>query len=173
MELIVQTVQDAERHLSTLRSAADRTQAWIAAHSGDSMDLLRSLKFEAVGFHPIADRGLNVIEQINQTFTYAVALAATRVLLDLHPDAGGFVLAPGAHMSRPLDIMSVEEGMVGAETFAAVHPRNNRKLATDVAKLVSRSERYRYVFFASPAYPGIARRPELEQGEVEVWSVDA
>lgn len=173
MELIVETVQDVERHLSTLRSAADRTQAWIAAHSGNSMDLLRSLKFDAVGFHPISDRGLNVIEQINQTFTYAVALAATRVLLDLHPDAAGFVLAPGAHMSRPLDVMSMEEGLVGAETFAAVHPRNNRKLATDLAKLVTRAERHRYVFFASPAYPGTARRPELDQDGVQVWSIEA
>src|SRR6266513_460092 len=35
----------------------------------------------------------------------------------LHPDAGGFRLAPGASASQTLDIMSVAEGLVGAETL--------------------------------------------------------
>src|SRR5271156_7229809 len=107
------------------RASAARAQSWIAAQSGDPLDLLRRMKFEPVGFHPIEDRPLNVVEQINQTWTYAVALSATRVLLELHPEAGGFKVAPGAHMALPLDIMSEEPGLVGAETFAAVHPRNN------------------------------------------------
>ena len=98
------------------------------------MDLLRAMKFDTIGFHPIADRALNVVEQINQTFTYAVALVAARELLARHSEAGGFILAPGAHMSRPLDIMSQAEGLVGAETFAAVTPSNNGKLAADLAK---------------------------------------
>lgn len=173
MQLIVKTMEDVERHLEMVKAAAAKTQAWIAAQSGEPMHLLRSMKFEAVGFHPVADHALNVIEQINQTFTYAVALAASKELLVRHPDAGGFVLAPGAHMSQPLDIMSVAEGLVGAETFAAVDPRNNRKLAKDLAKLRTCSERHRYAFFASPMYPGTVRRPLLESVEgVEVWSLD-
>lgn len=118
------------------------------------LDLLRRMKFELVRCHPIEDRPLNIVEQINQTWTFAVALAAARQLLALHPDVGGFRLAPGAHASIPLDIMSGAEGQVGAETFAAVSPRNNGKLA---AKLALRPEKHRYVFVMSPLFPKAER----------------
>lgn len=170
--LTVTTVEDVERYLDRLRSAAGRAQAWMRSHDGEPLELLRQMKFEQVGFHPIEDRALNLVEQLNQTWTYAVALAAARQLLELHPDAGGFHVAPGAHMSLPLDIQSVAEGMVGAETFAAVDPRNNRKLAEDLAKMAARPEAHRYVFFSSPKFPGSARRPQFERDGVEVWSVE-
>jgi len=80
--------------------------------------------------------------------------------------------APGAYASEPLDIMSGVEGLVGAETFAAVDPHNNNKLAKDLAKMATRSEQYRYVFFMSPKYPGPKRWPELESAGIQVWSVD-
>jgi hypothetical protein len=172
VEILIESVADVDRHVALVRQAATRTQAWLSAHAGDPMDLLRSLKFEKVGFHPVADRALNVIEQVNQTFTYAVALSAARILLERHPDAGGFILAPGAHMSRALDIVSCVKGLVGAETFAAVPPRNNGKLAADLDKLAGRDDRHRYVFFASPAFPGVRRLAHLERGGLEVWSVD-
>ena len=38
------------------------------------------MKFETVGFHPVDGCALNVVEQINQTWTYTVALAATKQL---------------------------------------------------------------------------------------------
>lgn len=173
MQLFVRTAQDIDRHLETVKVAAARTQAWLRGHGGDPLDLLRSMKFETIGFHPIADRALNVIEQINQSFTYVVALAAARELLMLHPDAEGFHLAPGAHASLPLDIMSKVDGLVGAETFAAVSPQNNGKLAADLARLALRPERHRYVFFASPRFPGLGRVERLEANGVQVWSVIA
>lgn len=169
----VTTLQEVEEQMDLVKASAKRTQDWLLAHRGEPLELLRALKFEAVGCHPIAGHSLHVIEQINQTFTYAVALEAARFLLSRHPDAKGFDLAPGAHMSMPLDMMSVKSGLVGAETFAAVHPSNNGKLAKDLEKLAGRTETHRYAFFASPAYPGLQRRPELETSNVEVWSVDA
>ncbi|OJU06176.1 MAG: hypothetical protein BGN87_12975 [Rhizobiales bacterium 65-79] len=81
-------------------------------------------------------------------------------------------LAPGTHASLDLDIMSEVEGYVGAETFAAVSPRNNGKLAGDLSKLAQRHERYRYVFFMSPLFPGNERRQQFERDGVEVWSID-
>jgi hypothetical protein len=74
------------------------------------------MKFEMVGTHPVDGHALNLVEQINQTWTYMVALAAARQLLVLHPEAGGYRLAPGAHAAAPLDIMREAEGLVGAET---------------------------------------------------------
>jgi hypothetical protein len=134
--------------------------------------MLRQMKFKPVGFHPIEGHALNLVEQINQTWTYTVALAAARQLLKLHPDAGGYQLAPGAYASAALDIMSEVEGLVGAETFAAVDPRNNRKLALDLEKMAKRREQHRYVFFLSPKYPGAQSHEQLEREGVQVWSVD-
>jgi hypothetical protein len=169
--LTVQTVADVDRHMAQVRASALRVRDWVATQSGDPLDLLRRMKFDAVGYHPIEDRPLNFIEQINQTWTFAVALAAARQLLALHPDVGGFRLAPGAHASIPLDIMSEVEGQVGAETFAAVSPHNNGKLVADLNKLARSPEIHRYVFFMSPLFPKAERLPQFERDGVQVWSV--
>jgi hypothetical protein len=133
--------------------------------------VLTAVAVAIVGVVVIEERSLNLVEQINQTWTFAVALAAARQLLQLHPDVGGFRLAPGAYASLPLDIMSEAEGQVGAETFAAVSLRNNGKLVADLAKMAQRSELHRYVFFMSPEFPNSERLPQLERDGVQVWSI--
>jgi len=170
--MLVRNTQDIDRYLGLISQAAADVRAWFASQTGNPLDMLRQMKFEPVGFHPIEGHALNLVEQINQTWTYAVALAATRQLLVLHPKAGGYKLAPGAYASAPLDIMSEAEGLVGAETFAAVDPRNNRKLSLDLAKMVARPEQHRYIFFLSPKFPGAQRHEKLERDGVQVWSVD-
>jgi hypothetical protein len=148
--LIVRCIADADSLMGKIRTAASSVRSWIANQGGDPLDILRRMKFEPVGFHPIHGHALNIVEQINQTWTYCVALAAARQLLLLHPDVGEFRLAPGAHACQALDIMSVAEGCVGAETFAAVTPRNYGKLAADLDKLAMRPEQHRYVFSCRP-----------------------
>lgn len=170
--IVIRSAAEADGLMAIVRDSAARARDWIAGQTGDPLDLLRRMKFDPIGFHPLEDRPLNLIEQINQTWTFAVAIAAARQLLSLHPDVSGFRLAPGAHASLELDIMSQEAGYVGAETFAAVNPRNNGKLAADLAKLAGRMERHRYVFFMSPLFPGNERRPQFERHGIEVWSVD-
>ncbi len=170
--LVIRTPAEADALIETVRASAARAQSWMSRQAGDPLQLLRRMKFEPVGFHPLEDRQLNLVEQINQTWTFAVAITAARQLLALHPEAGGLRLAPGAHASLALDIMSEVPGYLGAETFAAVHPRNNRKLAADLAKLSARPELHRYIFFMSPLFPGNERRPQFERDGVQVWSVD-
>ena len=170
--VLVRSVEDVDRYLGQVRKAAADAHAWVAEQTGDPIDFLRRMKFDRVGFHPIEGHALNMVEQINQTWTYAVALAAARQLLELHPNAGGYHLAPGAHASRALDIMSETDLMVGAETFAAVDPANNRKLALDLVKMAARPEQHRYIFFMSPKFPGAQRHPRFERDRVQVWSVD-
>jgi hypothetical protein len=171
MILTVQTVEDVDHYLATIERSAAAARVWLRQHDGDGLDLLRQMKFATVGVHPIEGRPLNLIEQVNQSWTYAVALAAARHLLQCHPEAGGFHVAPGAHMAIPLDIMSVADGLVGAETFATVHPRNNGKLTRDIAKMAARPETHRYVFFSSPDYPELMRLTKFGASGVEVWSV--
>ena len=170
--LVVRNAAEVDELTGQVRASATKLQAWITSFGGDGIGLLRALKFDQVGFHPLGGHPLNAIEQVNQIWTYLAALSAVQVLFELHPDAGSFSIAPGAHAAQPLDVMSEVEGLVGAETFAAVDPRNNRKLAKDLVKLAGRAELHRYVFFASPIFPGTVRREQLERGGVQVWSVD-
>ena len=170
--LTIRSEADVDRYLERLKTAAARAVGWLCGQQGDPLDLLRRMKFAEIAFHPIEDRPLNLIEQVNQTWTYAAALAAARQLLRLHPKVGGFKVAPGAHMAIPLDVMSFD-GMVGAETFAAVNPRNNGKLAKDVGEMAQRTELHHYVFFNSPLFPALQRLPDFEKGGVQVWSVEA
>ena len=143
----------------------------LKALGGDPLEFLSKVKFEAIGRHPMENRPLNFIEQLSQTFTYLVALNATDLLFDWHPEANGFRLAPGAHAPKgTLDIESRNPGLVGAETFAAP-PKNNRKLARDLEKLSERSERFRYVFFNAPEFCETGRHKALERSGVQVWSV--
>jgi hypothetical protein len=170
--ILIRSPEDIDHWMGVLRASAEQTQSAIAQHQGDPLDLLRLMKFELFGRHPVEDRRLNLIEQINQTWTYAVALAAAKVLLALHPEAGGLEVAPGAHMARPLDVMSVKPNVVGAETFAAVHPKNNNKLKKDVRKLAAHTEvAHRYVFFTSPNAPTTGPVAQYAEPDVEVWSI--
>lgn len=171
MFLTIRSFEDVERYLDVIQKSAACVQSWLAENTDSPISLLRRMKFDPIGRHPIENRKLNLIEQINQTFTFAVALEATRKLLQLHPNEG-FRLAPGARASIPLDIMSETEDLAGAEVFAAVDPRNNGKLKGDLLKLENRPERHRYIFFMSPRYPGTTRLEEFDKFGVQVWSVD-
>lgn len=169
--MLVTTLTDIEAHLATIEGSTTRAIQALAAVASPK-DALRQMKFGRLGRHPIEDRALNVIEQVNQTFTYMVALNAARWLLDRHPEAGGFVLAPGAHASQRLDVMSVVPDLVGAETFAASHPDSNRKLRRDLERLSADRSQHRYAFFYSPGFtPGRQTKLERSPG-VEVHCVE-
>jgi hypothetical protein len=170
--IIVRSAQEVGKQLALIEESAARAAAWVSTLNGRPLDLLRRMKFDLVGVHPVTHSQLNLIEQVNQTWTYVAALLAARKLFELHPDAGAFHLAPGAHASQALDVMSEVEGLVGAETFAAVRPQNNRKLSNDLDKLARSLEQHRYVFFMSPAFPGTQRLQRFERDGVHVWSVD-
>ena len=169
--MTVRSVADIDRYMDRLRDSARKAKDRIATQTCDPLELFHQLKFSKIGFHPVSGNALNLLEQINQTWTYATAFVAARQLLSMHPEAGGLRLAPGAHASIDLDIMSEVEGLVGAEVFAAVTPTNNKKLAKDLAKMANRHEQYRYVFFGCPDYSRTERRREFDRDGVEVWSV--
>ena len=64
--------------MAAVRISAARAHDWMSAQTSDPLDILRRIKFEPIGFHSIEDGLLNFIEQINQTWTFAVAIAAAR-----------------------------------------------------------------------------------------------
>ena len=156
---IIRTIADAEAMHAQLLDGAARTAAWLRDFAGEPMALLKALRFETVGHDPLTGDPLNVVEQLNQTFTILVTLRAIERLIELHPDAGGFRLALGTSGGR--DIESVAPGLVAAEVFSATHPASNRKLKKDLARLSGDPARHRYIFFAAPGYAA-GRHEKLE-----------
>lgn len=167
------------RSLADIRELEERVEtsslhAWNAIKelNGDAVQALAQIKFAPIGRHPTDGHQLNLIEQVNQTFTYLVALRASRYLLERFPNCGGLLLRPGAHAPKDsLDIESVSPNLIGAETFSAVHHNNNRKLSKDLAKLSIRPELHRFIFFYTPTFSKMERIAALEKFGVEVFSV--
>lgn len=158
-------------HVEGIRRAAELAKDALSAASRTLMplDLLAKLKFSSAGHHPFEPRQLNLIEQVNQTFTALAAFRAVEILFDLHPDSPGFRLRLCTKAGR--DIESLRAGDVEAEVFAAITPRHNRKLRNDMERMAASVAVSRYVFFDCPDYI-VGRHPKLEgSGEIEVWAV--
>lgn len=158
-----------------VREAADASQRaleHLVRESPDGLSLLQQLKFHPVGRHPVERRELNLVEQLNQTFTTLVSLRAARWLLEHHVDAGGVQLALGAEAG--LDLQSVTPNIFAAEAFAATRPQSTQKLSKDVARLTRLAPQfqYRYVFFHSPnVAAGRCQALERVGLDVQIWSV--
>lgn len=130
----------AECALSTARRIMEK---------GDGIRVLEAVKFEKIGCDPFdSTRPLNLIEQVNQTFTALVSVRAADYLFDHHPNAAPFCMNLGT--TPGFDIMS-EDGSVVAEVFSATHPDSNNKKRKDIDR-VSRvvDALHRYVFYYCP-----------------------
>lgn len=172
--LVIHSTSDADALVSSIRAAAERTVRSlrdILANETESLQVLRLMKFSGIGHHPTEDRPLNIIEQINQTFTYLASAEAARWVLLQHPLTQGVRLNLGTHSG--LDLESVAPGMVAAEIFAATHPNSNDKVRKDVARLIDQAPHHahRYVFFSCPEFKTLDRQSAFEREGVEVWSL--
>jgi hypothetical protein len=177
-EVVIHDLSEIEPLRSRVSAAAERTARALAEFpiaGFDGIEILRRMKFTEMAWHPIAEeRPLKLVEQINQTWTIRVTLNALPFLFERHADAGGFRLNLGT--AAGTDIESVVPDVVAAETFAAVHPLNNRKLTKDMEKLARTCPmaKARYVFFGAPGFRH-ERQIKLEAGRaegVEVWAIE-
>ena len=159
---------DVDRAEELVGEAALQAIKALRRLPADPNGALYALKFTAYGRHPLEPRALNLIEQLNQTFTILASLRAARLLLGWHPEVGGLLVRPSNLSGR--DVESLRPGLVEAEVFAAVNPRNNNKLNKDLEKLTRSTARHKYVFFHSPGYEE-GRQPPLEQSNIQVWAV--
>ena len=146
----ISSIAELDKLRTKLHASAEHSREALgrAVDGSTGLSLLELVKFHPIGCDPLdATRPLNLIEQVNQTFTYLVSLAAAEELLRRHSEAAPFILNLGARGGT--DVISVD-GTVGAEVFAAVRPTNNRKLAKDVERARSSGCKYSYVFYYSP-----------------------
>ena len=168
---VIHTKDEADALNAALSKSAGRAleQLGRQLQKYSNLDVLANIKFRRIGCDPLdADRPLNLIEQVNQTFTYMASVKAVKKLMELQPDLAPFTLNLGTASGS--DIQSCC-GALAAEVFAAVNPSSNRKLASDRKKVSQTAARFKYVFFMCPDI-GPGRQPRLEREVgVEVWSV--
>ena len=149
--------------------AAKRTVANLQAlvESREPIDVLRSMKFDECGSDPLKASPLNLIEQLNQTFTYLASLKGVAYLLETHPDSAPFVLNLGTRPGHDIESM---DGEVVCEVFAAVRPGNNDKLNKDSKRVHGAKAKHKYVFFLSPGVEPGEQSSSFD--DVRVISVD-
>jgi hypothetical protein len=144
----------AERISQSAAETALRIAELAAAHRG--LALLHALRFEPHGRQPLGTEPLNLIEQLNQTFTYLASLAGTRFLFREFPAHAPYKLNLGPTAGP--DIIS-SDGQIAAEVFAAVDPENNQKLSADIEKVRSYGAVYRFVFYYCPGCEQAIKTP--------------
>jgi hypothetical protein len=110
-----------------------------------------------------------LIEQLNQTFTYAASLKAAEYLFRNHPAITCLTLNLGT--TSGWDIEGPESGGLVAEVFAAVNPQNNKKLEKDIEKVAAANATHRYVFFMCPGVEAGRYRKNLGPHGVQVVSL--
>ncbi len=120
-----------------------------------AIQVMERMKFEPIGRDPLSDRPLNVIEQVNQTFTYLATIKALRYLFEHHAGLAPFVINLGTAAGS--DIES-QDRTLAAEVFAAVSTRSNDKLRKDIRKVGATAAEHKYVFYSCPGEEKAERR---------------
>lgn len=150
-KVTVKSQIEIDQYMEAILKSCEQTQLRLRdlAQQADSWELLHKMKFEKLGSDPLdSARRLNLIEQLNQTFTYAASFKAAEYLLKFGQPFTSLTLNLGTESGW--DIESSENGGLASEVFAAVDPQNNRKLEKDIAKVATAPVALRYVFFMCP-----------------------
>lgn len=167
----IKSLQDLDHHAQAVGRSAETSARRIAdlVASNPGLGFLHALRFEPLGVQPLGTEPLNIVEQLNQTFTYLASFAATRFLFNEFPGDGPYTLNLGTTPGP--DIVSKSRHIV-AEVFAAVDPENNRKLTTDIGRVLREKDAvYRFVFYYSPGRKETAATIE-RRGDVTIVALN-
>ncbi len=133
------------------------------------LEFLAKMKFGQIGYDPLdTDRRLNMIEQLNQTFTYLASFMAVEYLYKVHPEIPSYRLNLGT--TKGYDIES-DNTQIICEVFAAVDPTNNDKLRKDALRLTGKPSKHKYVFFVCPRYAQGMQTSDASYSDVKVYSL--
>ena len=133
-----------------------------------SQTLFSKMKFGGIGFDPLdSKRELNIVEQINQSFTYLASFYALEILFTEYPELAPFKLNLG---TAPGSDIESECGRLAAEVFAAVAPTSNQKLKKDINKVLETNAELKFVLFMCPNFE-LGHQLKLERDDVILWAL--
>ena len=167
---IVNNIKELGQLEKKLYESMDETLSQISSEIGlnSSQTLFSKMKFGGIGFDPLdSKRKLNIVEQINQSFTYLASFYALEILFIEYPELAPFRLNLG---TAPGSDIESECGELAAEVFAAVAPTSNQKLKKDINKVLETNAKLKFVFFMCPSFD-LGRQPKLERDDVIVWAL--
>lgn len=86
--IIIKSVAELEKYKCLIKETSEKTVSNIhnLLNDYDNESFLYQIKFNKVGYEPILGHKLNLIEQINQMFSYIVSLKAVEILLNIYTD---------------------------------------------------------------------------------------
>lgn len=171
-EITLTDESQIEMYIESLVDAANEAQMRLMDIAGnhDGLMLLEKMKFEQVGCDPLEpERSLNLIEQVNQTFTYLASFKAAELLFAWHNELRYLNLNLGTKGGS--DIESSDCDGIAAEIFAATSPASNSKLSKDVKKVRETDAHHQYVFFLCPGVSPGRYKQNVEES-VTVWSLE-
>ena len=169
--MLINSAEQVKQLRGKIHESSDRTVdslREVLASGESSMDILWKLKFEQVGWHYFEGRPMNLFGQLNDMFSWLVALRAVELLFEVHGEVEEYDVKAGS-AGRKLDIVSVPPGTVAAEVFAQIGPHDG-KLKCDLDKVAKSDAQHKYVFFYSLGFQE-GRQESLERAGVEVWAV--
>jgi hypothetical protein len=165
-------IEDIDTYIEDLRTSAEEAQLKLAEISeyAAPLEFLYRIKFERIGCDPFnPQRPLNLIEQVNQTFTYLASFKAAKMLFSWH--SGLTSLRMNLGTSSGIDIGSDYDSGISAEVFAATSPSSNDKLKKDIEKVSKSTAKHKYVFFMCPnCDEGEYLKCKAPHG-IKVWSL--
>ena len=152
LQQVVRSADDLSALEANVVESSRRAVSAIATILADTdpLNALARIKFDQVGCHPIQDRTLNFIEQVNQTVTFIASLRAAAWIFAHHPDIGPVRLNLGTAGGSDLESL---DGSLAAQAFAATTPTSNNKLRMDIVKVGATSAQHKYVFYICPSVP--------------------
>lgn len=165
-QITLTNTEDILKYREIIRKSAEKSKYKLSSvlNQFSGVECLETIKFNQIGFDPLdPERNLNLVEQINQTFTYLASLKAVEYLFKTHKYITSYRLNLGTRKGS--DIVSLD-GHLAAEVFAATHPRSNNKLEKDITKVKSTTARLKYVFFSCPDIPEGPYSHKNEKGVV-------
>ena len=126
----------------------------VELSNNDALDAFEIFKFEKIATEPLSGNPENLIEVINQAYTYLIPIMAVEYLYKLYP-AQAFIINWGNIPGY--DVESVD-GTIIAECFATTSYKSDGKLTEDLKHLSGNSEtEYKYEFFVTKILQRIMR----------------
>jgi hypothetical protein len=171
-EIELHNAGEIAEYVELLQHSADEAKLKIMDFSNNASGimLLQKMKFDEFGFDPLdSARPLNIIEQVNQTFTYLASFKSAEMLFLWHQDLSCLKLNLGT--SGGTDIEAAECGGIAAETFAATRLSSNNKLNKDIEKVSKVKAKHKYVMFLCPAVPP-GEYQIKKQSKIKLWSLE-
>ncbi|MDR5586112.1 hypothetical protein [Clostridium aquiflavi] len=140
--------EELQVYEKNIRSNAELTinKLKLMINQNTGLEILFKLKFKKCGYEPLFGYELNIIEQLNQMFTYIVSLKALYILLEKYKNKE-FVVNFGTQGGY--DIISDDETII-CECFASTNPMSNCKIKKDLERLkADKIALKKYEFFYS------------------------